>query len=68
MLTSISELFGENREKMMIEYLDKTGNAKKQSLYRFYLTSRHFSGLSKMFLKEFTMTKNVSMLMGQVYL
>lgn len=43
-------------------------NLNKASLHRFYLSSRHFSSLSKLFLKEFLATKNIMMQFGQVYL
>ena len=53
----------------MMTMLDKySPKYKKESLFRFYLSSRMFSWLSKLFLKEFITSKNMMMQFGQVYL
>lgn len=69
LLASISELFGEHREKRTLNILEKGApNHNRVSLHRFYLGSRLFSSLSKLFLKEYIASKNIMMQLGQVYL
>lgn len=69
LLASVAELFGEQREKRVIELLEKHApNFNAGQIHRFYLSSRLFSLLSKLFLKEFMATKNLMFQLGQVYL
>lgn len=53
----------------MIELLDTAApNHNKPPLYRFYLGTRAFSALSKLFLKDYISSKNILLSFGQVYL